>query len=224
MSKKKKAGKKNAAAASRSNLLLIVCFICILMISSAVAMILQFSSIIEQEAVNISVQYTENALDNIKYSVDAHKIMAKNFGDSAMKLYEEIIKNKDYYSKNYTDTELDKAFFAQADRLKDGNISMDIIDEKGEKLIGKTDKDILGNIFGDISAVRFFKDGVEYNVVKHEIDTKIEDPRITRMAQTNELTCIGVVTDKERDLTVVAFCVPLKDCEYADTIILFYPV
>ncbi len=225
MSKKKDAA-KNAAVISRSHLLLVVCLICILMISSAVAMILQFASIIEQEAVNISAQYTENALDNLQYGIDAHKIMAKNFGDSAMKLYAEIMENKAYYEKNDRETfeNLDKEFYAQVSRLRDGKIFMDILDEDGEKIVGKTDKNILGNMFGNISAIRFFKDGVEYDIEKKEIDMSVEDPDVLRMVQTDELTCIGVITDKIRDLSVVAFCIPLQDCEYADTLILFYPI
>lgn len=224
--KKKKNKIKNAAKASRSHLLLIVCLICILMISSAVAMILQFSSIIEQEAVKIAAQYTENALDNLRYGIDAHKVMAQNFGQSAMKMYEELQKNKEYYKSIDRDfyENLDKEFFAQTGRLKDGEIFMDIFETGGDKLVGKTGKNILTDSFGPISAIRFFKDGVEYDITKKEIDLNAEDPAVLRMAKTNKLTCIGVVTDKVRDLTVIAYCVPLENCEYADNFILFYPV
>lgn len=224
--KKKKNAAKTVAAASRSHLLLVVCLICILMIGSAVAMILQFSSIIEQEAVNISVQYTENALDNLKYGIDAHKIMAQNYGESAMNIYDEIKSNEEFYKELDEETykNLDKEFYTRISRLKDGNIMMDIFETDGEKIIGKTDKNILGDLFGPISAIRFFKDGIEYDITKKEIDMSTEDPNVLRMASVNELTCIGVVTDNERDISVVAFCVPLKDCEYIDNLILFYPV
>ena len=225
--KKKKNAAKKAAAASRSHLLLIVCLICILMISSAVAMILQFSSIIEQEAVNISTQFTENALDNLKYGINAHKVMAQNFGNSAIKLYEELESKKDFYKENDKEMyeRLDQEFYAQVGRLKDGEIFMDIIiDEDGRKLIGKTDKNIFGNLFGNIMSIRFFKDGVEYDITKKEMEIADEDKKIKLLAEKNELTCVGLVTDKVRDLSVVAFCIPMKDCEYMDTLILFYPV
>ena len=224
--KKKKKTEKSSVVAPRSHLLLVVCFICILMISSAIAMILQFSSIIEQEAVKISAQYTENALDNLKYGVDAHKVMADKFGQSVMNLYEEIIAHKEYYRLHDIDfyNNLDKEFYARIGRLKDGNIMMDIFDEESTEIVGKTDRNIIGSIFGNISAIRFFKDGVEYDITKKVIDMNTEDPAILRMAEVNELTCIGVVTDKVRDLTVIAYCVPLENCEYADNLILFYPV
>ena len=224
--KKKKNAAKNAAEASRGHLLLIVCLICILMISSSIAMILQFSSIIEQEAVKIALQYTENALDNLNYGIDAHIVMAENFSRSAMNLYEEIEKNKEYYRQIDEDfyNNLDKEFYAQINRLKDGNILMDIFEEDGEKIIGKTDKNILGELFGPISAIRFFKDGIEYDITKKEIDMSTEDPAVLRMSDTDKSVCVGVITDNVRDLSVVAFCIPMNNCEYIDTLILFYPV
>ena len=133
--KKKKNAAKTVAAASRSHLLLVVCLICILMIGSAVAMILQFSSIIEQEAVNISVQYTENALDNLKYGIDAHKIMAQNYGESAMNIYDEIKSNEEFYKELDEETykNLDKEFYTRISRLKDSSLPSKINPQKSHK-------------------------------------------------------------------------------------------
>ena len=78
--------------------------------------------------------------------------------------------------------------------------------------------------FGDIAFLRYYEEGVEYNVSDDSFNPELEAPVVTKMIEQGELGCAGVVADRQFSLAVVAYCVPIDDFEYADALIVFYPV
>ena len=78
--------------------------------------------------------------------------------------------------------------------------------------------------FGDIYFMRYFKNGSEFNVVDDEFNISLELSEITGFVSKGELACIGVIPDKQFNLSVIAYYVPLSDFEYADSLLVFYPV
>lgn len=79
--------------------------------------------------------------------------------------------------------------------------------------------------YGDIKFVRYFKDGVEYSSDGLEFDMDIEAPEVKKAVEDDVLTCVGVIDDNHFSLSVACYFVPLPDdFEYADSIVVFYPV
>lgn len=78
--------------------------------------------------------------------------------------------------------------------------------------------------FSELMFVRYFKNGVEYDFGGNKYDTVYEAQSIVELAKTNELSCAGVVYDRYYHIAAVAFIVPLIECEYADSMVLFVPV
>ncbi|MBP5289296.1 MAG: EAL domain-containing protein [Clostridia bacterium] len=71
---------------------------------------------------------------------------------------------------------------------------------------------------------RYFKDGKEYSQSGTEYDTSLEDKGVLTLVEQRVRSCAGVVTDRERSVSVVAFVVPLDACPYADAVVMFYAV
>ena len=78
--------------------------------------------------------------------------------------------------------------------------------------------------FSDIMFIRYFKDNVEYSLSNAPFDMTMESKAVIVGAKTGEIFCTGVVEDRENSISSIAFCVPLKNCSYADCIVLFYSV
>lgn len=78
--------------------------------------------------------------------------------------------------------------------------------------------------YGDIYFIRYFKNGAEYNVADNEFNITMELSEITEFVEKGELACIGIVPDKQFNLSVISYFVPLENFEYADSLLVFYPV
>ena len=76
--------------------------------------------------------------------------------------------------------------------------------------------------FSEIYFLRYFKNGAEFNVADNEFDFQMELTDIADFVQRGELACIGVVPDKQFNLSVIAYYVPLSGCPYADSLLVFY--
>lgn len=78
-------------------------------------------------------------------------------------------------------------------------------------------------IFDGIMFVRYFNGDTEYDIEGAEFDTTRESPAVLRHVKLGKLTCAGVVDDKEFAISAVAVCVPMPHCEFADSLVVFYP-
>ena len=78
--------------------------------------------------------------------------------------------------------------------------------------------------YKDLLFLRFFKDGVEYDVIGNEYDQNLESPVVLNLIEKRVLTCAGVIADSQYDLSVCAFCVPIDDFEYADSLLVCFSV
>ena len=78
--------------------------------------------------------------------------------------------------------------------------------------------------YGDISFMRYFKDGSEYIVTGEQFDLIDESPLVKQAIENRQLTCVGVVADKQYSISIAAFCVPVDSFEYADSFLICYPV
>lgn len=77
--------------------------------------------------------------------------------------------------------------------------------------------------FKEIMFIRYFRDGVEYSLGDREFDMTKESKSVLVGARTGETFCAGVVEDYNQSISAVAYCVPIKNCPYADCIVLYYP-
>ncbi|MBO4468306.1 MAG: GGDEF domain-containing protein [Clostridia bacterium] len=78
--------------------------------------------------------------------------------------------------------------------------------------------------FSEIMFMRYFKDGVEYSLNNQEFDEEMESKQVIVGARMNTSFCAGIVEDRQHSISSIAYCIPLKNCIYADCIVLFYPV
>ncbi len=79
--------------------------------------------------------------------------------------------------------------------------------------------------FSNVCFSRFFKDGVEFDTTTNvEYPTSDESSTVVRLSNRGEIGFAGILTDRKYNITVAAFCAPIKDCEFADSIVLYYPV
>ena len=83
---------------------------------------------------------------------------------------------------------------------------------------------VVSDRYGDIKFTRFFKDGVEYDSEGNLFSLSDEASAVKKAVAEGNLACVGVVEDRHYNLSVVAFCVPLERCEYADMLVVCYPV
>ena len=107
-----------------------------------------------------------------------------------------------------------------------------LADEIAENVSGSADfSNVLNRIqnndeenrFKDVMDIRYFKDDIEYSTTGAEYNKAIEADTIIRNSQSNEPVCAGLVNDKENNISAVAFCTPIKNCPFADSIVVFYP-
>ncbi len=80
-----------------------------------------------------------------------------------------------------------------------------------------------GNRFGEVLNIRYFKDDVEYSTSGAEYNKALEADTVIRYSKSSESVCAGLINDREKNISVVAFCVPVKNCPFADSIVVFYP-
>ena len=78
--------------------------------------------------------------------------------------------------------------------------------------------------YSDVLFVRDFKDGIEYDVLGNVYEQRYESEAVLDLAKQNVLTCVGVISDRQYDLSVCAFIVPVNDSDYLDTILVCYSV
>ena len=76
--------------------------------------------------------------------------------------------------------------------------------------------------YGNIVWARSYKRGAEFNVNNDEFNIELELPEITAAIDENKLSCIGVVPDRQFNLSSIAYCVPLPGFEYCDAVLVFY--
>ncbi|MBR5922215.1 MAG: GGDEF domain-containing protein [Clostridia bacterium] len=86
--------------------------------------------------------------------------------------------------------------------------------------IGRVNKE---KQFKEIMFIRYFRDGKEYSLGDREFDMTREAKSVLVGSKTGETFCAGVVEDFNQSISAVAYCVPLKNCAYADCIVLYYP-
>ncbi len=105
-------------------------------------------------------------------------------------------------------------------------------DELSERVADSTDfSNVLNRIkssdrysrFDEIMDFRFFKDGNEYSSSGAEYNKTLEADTVIRYMDTTESVCAGLINDTERNISAVAFCTPVKNCLYADSVVVFYP-
>ena len=85
-------------------------------------------------------------------------------------------------------------------------------------------KPVISDSYGDIKFIRFFKDGVEYDSEGNEFDMSIENDNVKKVINDRILSCVGVIEDRHFSLSLIAFCTPLENNEYADALMVCYPV
>lgn len=77
----------------------------------------------------------------------------------------------------------------------------------------------------DVTFARFFKDGVEYDLVANEYNQVLEDKAIIQLSKNvKEITCAGVVGDRQYSLSRVAYIAPIHNCPQVDSVVLFFSV
>ena len=77
--------------------------------------------------------------------------------------------------------------------------------------------------FSDVMDIRYFKDGVEYSIVGDVYNKTLEAETVVRYSSSAEAVCAGLVNDKYKNISAVAFCAPIRNCAFADSIVAFYP-
>ena len=78
--------------------------------------------------------------------------------------------------------------------------------------------------FGDVMFVRFFNNDKEYDVSGQVFESEMEAPAVKKTAELRTLSCAGVIADRQYNLSTVAFCVPIDGFDYADMLVVCYPV
>lgn len=78
--------------------------------------------------------------------------------------------------------------------------------------------------FDRILFTRFFKDGIEYDQIGNPYDTTKESGNVLKYANTDKTVFCGYFSDFQYNTSVVAYCVPVMDYEFADTIVVFFPI
>lgn len=76
--------------------------------------------------------------------------------------------------------------------------------------------------FSDVMNVRYFKDGTEYNLTGEEYAAIEESDTVLSLAKDNASGLAGLVQDREVNVYSLAFVAPVPNCEFADSIVVFY--
>ena len=78
--------------------------------------------------------------------------------------------------------------------------------------------------YGDINFIRLFNGDVEYDDMGNIFDSTMESSAVKKLVEAHVLACAGVVDDRQYNFSTVAFCIPIDGCEYADAMLVCYPV
>ena len=70
----------------------------------------------------------------------------------------------------------------------------------------------------------YFKNGTGYRSNGQPCELSSEAPEIQNLVTQDVRACAGVVRDWDKNVSMVAFVVPVHGCPYADSIVLFYGV
>lgn len=73
-----------------------------------------------------------------------------------------------------------------------------------------------------IKFARYFKGGEEYLPSGTPFNTEYESKKVIVGSKMEVSVCVGIVEDRVNSISMVAFCIPLKGCPYADCLVLFY--
>lgn len=76
--------------------------------------------------------------------------------------------------------------------------------------------------FKDVTDVRYFKDGNEYTANGDVYNKALEAETVVRYSGSSEAVCAGLVNNKYKNTSAVAFCTPVANCPFADSLVVFY--
>ena len=77
---------------------------------------------------------------------------------------------------------------------------------------------------GGAMFVRYFKGGKEYLLSNQVYDTQKESKQVVVGSRMEVSFCAGIVEDRQFSISAVAYCIPMKNFQFADCVALFYPV
>lgn len=78
--------------------------------------------------------------------------------------------------------------------------------------------------YAEIMFMRYFKSGVEYALNNEPYDMTAESKMVIVGSRMEVSFCAGIIEDRQYSISAMAYCIPLKNCPYADCIVLYYPV
>ncbi len=105
-----------------------------------------------------------------------------------------------------------------------GRTLLDISIESEDMFISALHRTASDVQFEDVMTVRFFKDGNEYTSAGDPYSKQLEADAVLELSRLSTVACAGVVTERQFNISAIAFCVPLSGCEYADSLVIFYEV
>ena len=114
------------------------------------------------------------------------------------------------------------AYKMKAQSLADALVSMEF--EDADDFAARLHRLTRTERFGDIMFVRFFKEGVEFDVSGEVFESDMEALAVKKVMEKRVLSCAGVIADRQYNLSTTAFCVPIDNFEYADALVVCYPV
>lgn len=74
----------------------------------------------------------------------------------------------------------------------------------------------------DVLFMRYFNNGNEYRSNGDPFDKNNESQRVLDLVSKRVSACAGVVDDREFAISTIPVCVPVYNCPYADSIVIFY--
>lgn len=78
------------------------------------------------------------------------------------------------------------------------------------------------NRFANAAFARYFRGEAEYGMNGKPYNIEEEAPSVVQLAKTKTAACAGYIVDRQYNANVIAFCAPIYDCPYADTLVLYY--
>ena len=142
----------------------------------------------------IGLIHTNKAAEDFKTSIDAFREKSERFA-------------QDLISKSFKDVE-------------DFSLSIGQLRKQYNAQLKQEDDSESKN--DDLYFVRYFKDNKEYSLSNQPFDMTRESKVVIEGSHKDVTFCAGVVEDWNESISAVAYCVPLKNCAYADCIVLFY--
>ena len=77
---------------------------------------------------------------------------------------------------------------------------------------------------GGAMFLRYFNDGTEYLLTNQPYDETKESKAVIVGSRMQVSFCAGIVEDRQFSISAFAYCIPVKGCQYADCVAIFYPV